>query len=498
MHLATPGILTVTLSSARDLAIDNTSDLISIEDPEERRKWLVYAVLDFGGSQVFSEAKSYSYIQGRRGPKRYVWWPGTTNAPWAERSSTFHFDVSEPSELTVYLFAKNCNPAAGRLVPTSLGVVKLDPFLVTWAPGEHCVDVQDGTGQVSLDVCYLEKVVPTLEDAGVWNVRRVVRLGNLVRIEKKDTNRTFLMRTIISASAVTDHETAESLRSRLRIEHPFIAPLEFVFRSPGGLSLLSSLASGGHLFSYLQRERCFEVGRAKMHSAEFICAIEYLHGRNIILGALKPENIALDSFGHVNLCMPGIFALKSQGGYQVISGDAEIPAPELLLGQEATKTSDWWSLGVLLFEMLTGTPPFYHDDPDVRKRWVIDQHLHLEHGLPTAASDILRRLLDKDSTRRLGANGVEEIKAHQFFPDVSWLNLTQRNRDMLFEPSEGETVFRLHPDLPTDTKRYHETSEQRVTDEGVVEKEIYWDVFRTKFWYSGKVKEQEGFHSSNF
>lgn len=409
--------------------------------------------------------------------------------PWAERSSTFKFDVSAPSELTVYLFDRKFDALTGPQV-TSLGLIKLNPFLETWVQGEQWVDVQGGTGRVNLEVSYLEKKVLPLEDSDVWRVCREVRFGDLVRVEKSDTDRAFAMKTIRTPDTMPSSETVHHLCSAFPIKHPFIAPLEFVFKSPKGLSLLSPLASGGHLFSHLQRKRRFEVDRARIHSAELTCALEYLHGRHIILACLKPENIALDSLGRVSLCNPGLFGLEKKDGDRVVPGKAEIPAPELLLGQEASEAVDWWSLGVLLYEMLTGIPPFYHEDVKEQRRRIIDQALQLPEGLPTTARDILIKLLDKDPARRLGTNGASEVKAHKFFHDVNWLDLTQPRREALFEPSQTVTVFRVEPDEPRDSRLYHETGVQRVS-EGVVEKQIYWDAFRVKFWYPVKDKDDE-------
>lgn len=133
------------------------------------------------------------------------------------------------------------------------------------------MDVQGGTGSVKLEVSYLEKKVLSLEDSGVWRVRREVYIGDLVRVEKCDTCRVFAMRTIRTPDAVPRPEAAR------RIGHPFITPLEFVFKSPKGLCLLSPVANSGHLFSYLRRERRFKDDRAKVCAAELTCALEYLH-----------------------------------------------------------------------------------------------------------------------------------------------------------------------------------------------------------------------------
>lgn len=209
------------------------------------------------------------------------------------------------------------------------------------------------------------------------------------------------MKTIPTAEIVPGSDLAHSLCSR--VEHPFIAPLKFALKSSEGLSLLSGLANGGHLFSHLQRERRLDVDIARFYAAELVCALEYLHAKGIIFASLKPENILLDSFGHISLCNPGLFGLEMKDGDRIMPGTPEYPAPEILLGQETSRKVDWWSLGIILYEILTGLPPFYHKDADEQRRKIVGGSLsQLPDRLPPTARDILARLLDKDPAKRLG------------------------------------------------------------------------------------------------
>jgi serum/glucocorticoid-regulated kinase 2 len=433
---------------------------------------LVYAILECGGAQIYSEAKFYSCFKTKRAETKHVVWPGDRNQWWGERSSTFKFDVSASSELAVYLFERGAESQTGHQ-STSLGWINLqpDPVLGTWVAGTQWLDVQDGTGKVEIQVSYQEENVPPLEDSGVWRVRRDYRFGDLVRVEKRDTNRAFAMRTIRTPDAVLGSDLVHKLK------HPFLAPVEYAFSSPEGLSLLSPVANGGHLFPYLQKERRFEVDKARLYSAELTSAMEYLHSRGI-LACLKPENVVLDPYGHISLCSPGLYVSNTPS-------ETEIPAPELILGQEASKTADWWGLGVILYEMLIGVPPFYHEDGQERQHRITNQTVQLPTGLPAAARNILTKLLDKDPVTRLGANGASEVKAHQFLDGIDWFGLTHRRRKTIssFEPTEAETVFRVDPDKGKDSRVYHETGAQRVSGEGVAEKEIRWDVFGVDFWY---------------
>lgn len=355
-------------------------------------------------------------------------------------SESFKFEVSASSsdELTVYLFARRSDPsAAGHQEVASLGFIKVNPFLETSPLGKERVHVRDGTGRVSVEVSYLEKKVPPLEDRGTWCIRGEIGSSDLVYVKKKDTARSYGMKTIPDVNVAPGPEIVDSL------EHPFIAPLKFAFKSPKGLSLLSPLASGGQLFHHLQRALRFHVDWARFYAAELLCAMEYLHDKRIILAYLNPENILLNSFGHLSLCNPSLFGLESNDGDRIVPGISECPAPELVRNQEASGTVDWWVLGVFLYEMLTGLPPFYHKDAD--KRWlkIVNEAPMLPEGLLSTAQDILIKLLDKNPATRLGANGASEVKSHAFFNDMNWQELAQRKITAPFKPRDAETVFWL-------------------------------------------------------
>jgi len=118
-------------------------------------------------------------------------------------------------------------------------------------------------------------------------------------------------------------------------------------------------------------------------------------------------------------------------------GTPEYLAPELLLGHGYTKAVDWWTLGVLLYEMLTGLPPFYDENTNEMYRKILQDPLHFPGPeiVPAAAKDLLTRLLDRNPERRLGANGAAEIKAHHFFTNIDWRKLLQRKYEPSFKPN---------------------------------------------------------------
>lgn len=118
-------------------------------------------------------------------------------------------------------------------------------------------------------------------------------------------------------------------------------------------------------------------------------------------------------------------------------GTPEYLAPELLLGQGYNKTVDWWTLGVLLYEMLTGLPPYYDENTNEMYRKILSEPLHFPGPeiVPAIAKDLLAQLLDRNPERRLGAKGPSEIKAHPFFNSIDWRKLLQRKYDPTFKPN---------------------------------------------------------------
>ena len=244
-----------------------------------------------------------------------------------------------------------------------------------------------------------------------------------------------------------------------QINNPFIVPLKFSFQSPEKLYLVLAFVNGGELFHHLQREQRFDINRSRFYTAELLCALECLHGFNVIYRDLKPENILLDYSGHIALCDFGLCKLDMKDEDRTNSksyigrfsccrprltptaiafcGTPEYLAPELLLGQGYTKTVDWWTLGVLLYEMLTGLPPYYDENTNEMYRKILSEPLHFPGPeiVPPAAKDLLTQLLDRRPERRLGANGASEIKAHQFFHSIDWRKLLQRKYDPTFKPN---------------------------------------------------------------
>lgn len=272
------------------------------------------------------------------------------------------------------------------------------------------------------------------------------------------------MKSIRKAHIISRSEVNHTLAERTvlaQINNPFIVPLKFSFQSPEKLYLVLAFVNGGELFHHLQKEGKFDVTRARFYTAELLCALECLHGFNVIYRDLKPENILLDYTGHIALCDFGLCKLnmKEEDKTNTFCGTPEYLAPELLLGKGYTKSVDWWTLGVLLYEMLTGLPPFYDDNTNEMYKKIVQEPLHFPGPeiVPPDAKDLLTRLLDRDPERRLGARGAAEIKSHAFFESISWEKLLQKKIQPTFRPNvlnamdTGNFDKEFTSEVPTDS-----------------------------------------------
>lgn len=189
--------------------------------------------------------------------------------------------------------------------------------------------------------------------------------------------------------------------------------------------MVLDFCGGGELFFHLGNDGKFSESRAKFYAAEILLALEHMHQLGIIYRDLKPENVLLDRQGHVKLAD---FGLSKEGvtsdakGANSFCGTPEYLAPEILNRQGHGRAVDWWSLGALLFEMLTGMPPFYCSDKEKLFEKIKHEALDLPNYLSNDAKNLLLGLMEKDPNKRLGTGEDDaiSIKKHPFFSSIDW------------------------------------------------------------------------------
>ena len=250
-------------------------------------------------------------------------------------------------------------------------------------------------------------------------------LSKKVIVQKKEVAHTLGERNILVRTALADS--------------PFIVGLKFSFQTDADLYLVTDFMSGGELFWHLQKEGRFNEARAKFYIAELILALQHLHQHDIVYRDLKPENILLDANGHIALCDFGLSKanLTKNDTTNTFCGTTEYLAPEVLLDEQGYTTMvDFWSLGVLVFEMCCGWSPFYAEDTQqMYKNIAFGKVRFPRDALSTEGRNFVKGLLNRNPKHRLGANNdAEELKQHLFFSDIDWVALSKKQVIPPFKP----------------------------------------------------------------
>lgn len=279
----------------------------------------------------------------------------------------------------------------------------------------------------------------SIDDFDLLKVIGKGSFGKVMQVRKKDTGKIYALKSIRKAHIVNKMEVTHTLAEKFvlsRVNSPFIVPLKFAFQSSEKLYLVLSFINGGELFYHLQKARKFPLIRAKFYICELLSAIETLHCMNIVYRDLKPENILLDYQGHIALCDFGLckINMKLDQKTNTFCGTPEYLAPELLLNKGYTRVVDFWTLGVLLYEMLTSLPPFYDEDVTVMYKKILEDPLIFPNDMDSVTKDLIGRLLNRDPVQRLGYHGVHEIKNHPFFKDIDWDKLNGKGYIPPYKP----------------------------------------------------------------
>uniref|UniRef100_A0A665V7I9 Protein kinase C n=1 Tax=Echeneis naucrates TaxID=173247 RepID=A0A665V7I9_ECHNA len=217
-------------------------------------------------------------------------------------------------------------------------------------------------------------------------------------------------------------------------ENPFLTHLYSTFQTKEHLFFVMEYLNGGDLMFHIQEKGRFELYRTTFYSAEIICGLQFLHSKGIIYRDLKLDNVMLDHEGHIKIadfgmCKENVFG---ENRATTFCGTPDYIAPEILLGQKYSFSVDWWSFGVLLYEMLVGQSPFHGDDEDELFESIRMDTPHYPRWINKEAKDLLERLFERDPTRRLGIVG--NIRSHPFFKSINWPALERREIEPPFKP----------------------------------------------------------------
>jgi serine/threonine protein kinase len=251
-------------------------------------------------------------------------------------------------------------------------------------------------------------------------------------VKEIETGETYALK-VLRKDDVFKHNQVEHTnteRSVLgKVRHPFIVGMNMAFQSKDKLYFVLDYCPGGELFSLLGNIVGLEH-RARFYAAEIILAISYVHSLEIVYRDLKPENVLLDAQGHIRLTDFGLSKegiSNSSSGAKSFCGTPEYIAPEILNRQGHGRAVDWWSLGALLYEMITGLPPFYCKDRKELFEMIRKSEPRYTKNVMMPAKEVLVGLLTKDPKRRLGSGptDAEEIKEKAFFAELDFDKLAK-------------------------------------------------------------------------
>jgi serine/threonine protein kinase len=263
----------------------------------------------------------------------------------------------------------------------------------------------------------------TAQDFQLLKVIGKGSFGKVMQVKKKDDGKIYAMKVlskqaIISRNQVTHTKSEKNILQV--IQHPFIVGLHFAFQTPGKLYMILDYINGGELFYHLKREGRFPESRVKFYAAEITTALCHLHALDIVYRDLKPENILIDQHGHIVITDFGLSKqIIESSGTHTFCGTPEYLAPEVLRGQGHGTPVDWWSLGTLVFEMLTGLPPFYSSNTNVMYQKILtgDLRIPTEVAISAEGKSFIAQLLERDPAARLGG---EAVKSHPWFTGYDW------------------------------------------------------------------------------
>jgi len=285
---------------------------------------------------------------------------------------------------------------------------------------------------------------PVLDDFALVKVLGKGSYGKVMLVKGTKDGKVYAMKMLRKENVIkrNQQEHTKTERSVLEaVSHPFIVTLHYAFQTPTKLYMVMEFCPGGELFYHLSRTGRFSEGRTIFYTSEVTSAIAYLHSLRIIYRDLKPENLLLDGDGHVKVTD---FGLSKEGIEDNISaktmcGTPEYLAPEIVERKGHGRGVDWYSIGALTYEMLTGLPPFYTRDREKLFQRIKKGELAYPGYITPISKNFLQGLLHRDPEKRLGGGPAdgEEVKAHPFFKNLDWGKVDQKAYEPPFRPQLG-------------------------------------------------------------
>ena len=283
-----------------------------------------------------------------------------------------------------------------------------------------------------------DNIPATLEDFKHLKVLGQGSFGKVILVKNENNNKLYAMKIldkkfIVKKNQVSHTQTERALLEKLK--HPFIVRLNYAFQDSKRLYFLTEFLQGGELFFHLRKNSGYKEKAVRFYMSQILLALEYMHNNNYIYRDLKPENILIDKEGNIKLTDFGLSKIlpEEQTTTYTMCGTAEYLAPEILFGKGYDKTCDWFSFGVVLFEMFCGYHPFKSKgqriDPKIYLR-----KTYIPEKVGKNARDLIEKLFVSNPKKRLGYNSADEVKNHPFFNGVDFDKVLRKEYKPPFIP----------------------------------------------------------------
>ncbi|MBN3298447.1 KPCE kinase, partial [Amia calva] len=284
----------------------------------------------------------------------------------------------------------------------------------------------------------------SLEDFVFIKVLGKGSFGKVMLAELKGTDEVYAVKVLKKDVILQDDDVDCTLTEKrilaLARRHPYLTQLFCCFQTKDRLFFVMEYVNGGDLMFQIQRSRKFDEARSRFYAAEVTSALMFLHQHGVIYRDLKLDNILLDAEGHCKLADFGMCKEGILNGVTTTTfcGTPDYIAPEILQELEYGPSVDWWALGVLMYEMMAGQPPFEADNEDDLFESILHDDVLYPVWLSKEAVSILKAFMTKSPNKRLGCvvsqGGEEAIKQHPFFKEIDWVMLEQRRIKPPFKP----------------------------------------------------------------
>ena len=279
----------------------------------------------------------------------------------------------------------------------------------------------------------------TIEDFNLLKVLGRGAFGKVMLVEKKDNKEVYALKSLRKDEIIDKEQIEHTKTEKMILEHvnhPYLVNLVYAFQTPEKIFFVMQFMRGGELFQHLRNSKRFEESRAKFYAGQILLALGHLHSKDIVYRDLKPENILMDDSGNVCLTDFGMAKIiRKNESSMSFCGTPEYLAPEIITGEGHNKAADWWSYGILVFEMLYGLPPFYNTNQNLMFQLIRDSDVKFPSKPETSedVKDLIMKLLNKDQKKRLGnKDDSNEIMSHNWFKDIKWTSMEKKEVFCLF------------------------------------------------------------------